>query len=313
MREDDEAAVVEGDDDDLVGIALDPKDEAKVVAEGDDDNKPAVPDGDDRSLSITGENQAPNEPPAQKVVEQPKGEQPKGEDKPKPEWNKEKQREDQRKARQERTEMREKIAALTGELEGMKAILTHLPNVAPAQKAEIKDELDTLLEGLDEKDELGEEKAEAKVVKALAQRVKALQAQNTELATTAKTLRETEAQRKTRDEQSDNTMALAHLVDKHPDVRNQLLDMLPELLERYHYSEDNLPNAQVTEIIVDAGANEIRVKQGHSPKPSAQPAPAPAPKKAVAVPAEAPQPKRSMGLVEKLAQIRKNGYRWQQK
>jgi len=308
-REDDNDAVVEGDNDDMVGIALDPQDEAKVVAEGDDDDKPAVTDGVDRSLSITGENQAPNEPPAQKVVEQPKA----GE-KPKLEWNKDKQREDQRKARQERTEMRETIAKLTGELEGMKAILTHLPNVPSAQKAEIKDELDTLLEGLDERDELGEEKAEAKVVKELAQRVKALQAQNTELATTAKTLRETEDKRKVREEQGDNTAALARLVDKHPDVCNQLLDMLPELLERYGYSEDNLPSAQVTAIIVDAGANEIRVKQGHSPKPSGQSANAPAPKKGVAVvPVEPPQPKRSMGLVEKLAQIRKNGYRWQQK
>lgn len=315
MREDDEAAVVEGDDDEMVGVELDPNDEARVVA--DDGDKPAVVDGDDRSLSITGENQAPNEPVAQKSVEQPKPEEPpkqQGEEKPKREWNKEKQREDQRKARQERTEMRETIAKLTGELEGMKAILAHLPNVPSAQKEEIKDELDTLLGEIDEKDEFGNETVSAKVMRELVQRVKALQAQNTELVTTAKTLRETEEQRKVRDQQSANAEALARLVDKHPDVRNQLLDMLPELLEHYHYNEDNLPNPDMTEVIVDRGADAIRLKEAYSQKASAQPAPVPPPKKeAVAVPVEKPQPKRSMGLAEKLAQIRKNGYRWQQK
>ena len=310
-REDDDFAVVE-DGDDMNGVEiddgeLDPKDEAKVVT----DDEPELDEADEARVDVTGDGRAPNEQPAT-VEPTPPAPEPKAEDKPKPTWDKEKQREDQRKARQERSEMRETIARLNGELEGIKTALARSPNATPEQKAEIKSELDDVLAQLAEQGDLVDPNT-AKAFKILAQSVKTLQAENIELKTTSKSLRETEDQRKAREQKDANDSAYDKLVEKackkDEALRNQLLEAMPAALEHYGYAEDSLPDAKVTAIIIDAVANDIRAKQGKPAAPA--PAPKPAATRPVAVPPPPkPQPRRAMSLREKAADIAKNGYRF---
>ena len=324
-REDDDAAVVENDNEDRVGVEfeLDPKDEAKIVPDDEPGDDPV-----DDAIVVTDNGRAPNEPeppkPEVKAVEEPPKPEP---EKPKREWDKARQQAQERAAKAEKAmiETNEKVARLMGEIEGMKLAIT-TSRATPEQKAEAKDELDDILAELDTPDDLSDGKS-AKVLKVLAQRVKQVQAENAELRTSAKALHETEEKRSARDQQMVNKAALEQLKldalagDEYRNtwevLRNPLTAALPDALKRYGYSTDKLPNADTLRSIIDAEVRDLKLRhltgKDAPPKETKPKADQPPVKPAEVPPPPKPQPKRAMGLAEKLAQIRKNGYRWQQK
>lgn len=205
-------------------------------------------------------------------------------------WNKERQKKDEEIAafRKENDVLKDQIGEVQQELKNLRQQSQAQPQ--DQQKSEqSEDDSDTEIELLPEKDEYGDPDPKATAYNKLAKQTNQLRRCDREYQEKIEELEKSNMTRAEREKQEENHRAfqkvLSDSCEGDDDLRNSLVDAVEKEFQNRGYNENKVPEPDMTELIVQAQANRLKLEKATQPN-TKQPKQKkkPAQKKGVTVP-----------------------------